>query len=355
MRLTPTPFRAILLLATVLVAGCAQIGYYAHLAHGQVSLLSKREPIAKIVADESRDAELRRRLAFVLDARAFAIRNLHLPDNASYTLYADLGRPYAVWNVIAAHEFSLDPVESCFPVAGCVAYRGFYSEERAKRWADDLRAQGLEVDVSGTPAYSTLGWFDDPVLNTMMHWSDTILVNTVFHELAHQQLYVKGDTTFNESLATIVGDEGLRQFLAARGLTAAEAAADRDREAQFTRLVLATRERLAAIYAQPLKPDAMRAAKKAEFERLRVDYGRLRDTAWGGDRRYEGWFSRELNNATLAPFGLYDEFAPAFAALFAESGRDWNAFYAASRRLGDETPEKRKEDMERLRGKQLPE
>ncbi|HKY93171.1 MAG TPA: aminopeptidase [Nevskiaceae bacterium] len=343
-----------LVLATLL-AGCAQIGYYAHLATGQASLLSRREPIEKIVADESRDAELRRRLAFVLDARAFAIARLHLPDNASYTLYADLQRPYAVWNVIAAREFSLEPVESCFPIAGCVAYRGFYSEERARQWAADLRAQGLDVDVSGTPAYSTLGWFDDPVLNTMMHWSDTILVNTVFHELAHQQLYVKGDTTFNESFATFVGDEGLRQFLAARGLADAQAAADRTREEQFTRLVLAARERLAALYAQPLKPEAMREAKRAAFERLRSDYARLRDTAWGGDRRYEGWFSRELNNATLAPFGLYDEFAPAFAALFATSGGDWDAFYAASRKLGDEGPERRKQEMARLRGQALPE
>lgn len=343
------------LLASALLAGCAQVGYYAHLASGEVSLLARREKIEDVVLDPARDPELRRRLTFVLDARRYAVERLHLPDNASYTLYADLGRPYAVWNVIAAKEFSLEAVESCFPVAGCVAYRGFYDEKRAKAWADGLRAQGYDVDVSGVPAYSTLGWFDDPVLNTMMHWSDAVLIGTVFHELAHQQLYVKNDTTFNESFATFVGDEGLREFLATRRLDDEQAATLREREDQFTKLVLAARDRLAAVYAQPLEPGAMRAAKKAEFERLRADYARLRDEAWDGDRRYDRWFSRDLNNASLVPFGLYDEFAPSFAVLFAQSGRDWTAFHDASRKLGDLPAPERRKRMEELRGQQIPE
>lgn len=317
-----------------LLTGCATLGYYTHLARGQMELLSKRESIAEIVGNPERDPELRRRLSLVLDARRFAASTLHLPDNASYTLYADLGRPYVVWNVLATPEFSLEPVESCFPVAGCVAYRGHYTRERAQTQVETLRREGYDVDMGGVPAYSTLGWFDDPVLSTMMHWSDAVLVGTVFHELTHQKLYVRDDTQFNESMARFVEEEGLRQYFQAGPLDEEQSRVEREREDEFTRLVLAARERLAALYVSPLSHEAMRAAKRDEFARLKSEYETMRDAQWNGDDAYDKWFARDLNNASLLPFGLYDESVPAFAALFEEVGRDWPAFHAACRDLG---------------------
>ncbi len=327
---------ALLPLSLVAIAtGCAQLGYYAHLARGQMELLSQREPIAQIVGDERRDPELRRRLTLVLDARRFAVRDLQLPDNPSYTLYADLQRAYAVWNVLATPEFSLAPLESCFPIAGCVAYRGHYSRERAEAQAQALREQGHDVDIGGVPAYSTLGWFDDPVLNTMLHWSDAVLVATVFHELVHQQLYVSDDTVFNESMARFVEQQGLREYFTAGRIDETDSALQRERQQQFTHLVLDARERLSRLYAQPLSNEIMRKRKAEEFQRLKAEYAELRDTRWNGDGDYDGWFARDLNNASLLSFGLYDEYVPAFESLYDVSGRDWHRFHAACRELGN--------------------
>ncbi len=317
-----------------LLSGCAHLGYYTQLAKGQMELLSRREPIADIVGNPERDPELRRRLALVLDARGFAIATLALPDNASYTLYADLGRPYALWNVMATPEFSLEPIESCFLIAGCVAYRGHYSLARAQTQVEDLRRQGYDVAIGGVPAYSTLGWFDDPVLNTMMHWSDAVLIGTVFHELAHQRLYVQDDTAFNESYARFVEQQGLREYFRGGQIDPTQSTVQRERERQFTTLVLNARTRLAALYALPLSPEAMRSQKAEGFAQLRADYARLRDQQWDGAKDYDGWFDRELNNASLLPFGLYDESVPSFARLFEDSGRNWKAFHEASRALG---------------------
>lgn len=337
------------LAASALLGGCASLSYYTHLARGQIELLNARESIARIVGDESRDPELRRRLASVLDARRYAIEHLHLPDNGSYTRYAQLDRPYVLWNVLATPEFSLTPLQSCFPISGCVAYRGFYDRDRAERHAQSLRAQGHDVEVGGVPAYSTLGWFDDPVLSSMMHWSDAVLIGTLFHELAHQQLYVQDDTAFNESFARFVEEEGLRQYLGARSLDDAEARTQRQRESQFRELALDTRARLEAIYRQPLSTDAMRAAKAAEFDRLRTDFAALRDREWDGARDYDAWFARPLNNASLLPFGLYDEWVPAFAVLYQEAGSDWRAFYTASAALGARPIDERRRLMRELR------
>ncbi|KPW95675.1 aminopeptidase [Pseudomonas syringae pv. coryli] len=335
------------LTAATLLAGCSSVSYYGQLAQGQWQLLQAREPVEKIVADPTRDAGLREHLARSQLARAFASEHLHLPDNKSYRLYADLGRPYVVWNVFATDEFSLDPVTHCFPIAGCVAYRGYYSPGGARGEAALQRQAGKDVYLSGVEAYSTLGWFNDPILSSMMGWGDERLATLIFHELAHQRFYVKDDTEFNESYASFVEQEGTRQWRAARGLPP-ESVSQSARRDQFTRLVLDTRERLKALYRQPLSAEVMRARKAEAFERMRRDYRALRDEQWAGDKRFDAWINSPMNNAKLLPFGLYDQWVPAFEALFRQVNGDWQAFYRAVETLGAMPVEARKAALRAL-------
>ncbi|PWB31649.1 aminopeptidase [Pseudomonas sp. SDI] len=339
--------RLVPLLLLGLLNGCSSVGYYSQLAGGQWQLLRARTPVAEVVADPSRAASLRQHLARSQQAREFASRQLKLPDNRSYRVYADIGRPFVVWNVFATAEFSLDAQTHCFPIAGCVAYRGYYRQGAARGAAALQRLAGMDVYVGGVEAYSTLGWFDDPILNTMLGWGDERLATLIFHELAHQQLYVKDDSEFNESFATFVEQEGTRQWRAARGLAPLPAGAERQRD-QFVALVLASRARLKALYAQALAPDAMRAGKQAEFERLRQEYRQVRDSQWAGDKRFDAWINAPLNNAKLLPFGLYDQWVPAFAALFRQAQGDWNTFYRRARTLGELPLAARRDALARL-------
>ncbi|MBS7662766.1 aminopeptidase [Pseudomonas lalucatii] len=342
-------WRWVPLLAALLLGGCGTLDYYGQLARGQFELLRARQPVERLLADPATPAPLRQRLSLAQQARSFASAALALPDNRSYRLYADLGRPYVLWNLFATGEFSVEPELHCFPIAGCVAYRGYYRQGRARGAAALLRQQGLDTYIGGVEAYSTLGWFDDPLLNTMLAWSDERLVAVIFHELAHQQLYVAGDTAFNESFATFIEREGLRQWRASRGLAEADAAPERQR-AQFSELVLASRERLRILYAGDLPTAAMRAAKQAEFARLRRDYRTLRERQWGGVGRYDAWVEAPLNNAKLLPFGLYDRWVPAFARLYAEAGGAWPAFYRRAERLGRLPAPQRAEALQALQG-----
>jgi predicted aminopeptidase len=336
----------VLLLA--LLNGCASVEYYSQLAQGQARLLLARQPVAEVIADDSRPAALREQLRRSQAARAFASEHLQLPDNQSYRMYADIGRPYVLWNVFATDEFSLQPRTHCFPIAGCVAYRGYYRQEAARGAAALYRNQGLDVYIGAVEAYSTLGWFDDPILSSMLHWGDERLATLIFHELAHQRVYVRDDTAFNESFATFVEQEGTRQWRTARGLEASRVDLAQQSE-QFTQLVLATRERLVRLYAQTLPAPAMRAAKQAEFEHLRQAYRTLRDSQWGAEGRYDRWIESPLNNAKLLPFGLYDQWVPAFAALFRQANGDWAKFYDAAERLGRLSPSDRSARLENLR------
>ncbi|MBX9408054.1 aminopeptidase [Pseudomonas baetica] len=318
----------------LLLNGCASVSYYGQLASGQWQLLRAREPVAEVIADPSRDVKLRAHLAQSQKARTFASQHLHLPDNQSYRLYADIGRPFVVWNVFATQEFSLTPQNHCFPIAGCVAYRGYYSQSAARGEAAIQRLQGMDVSIGGVEAYSTLGWFNDPILNSMMGWGDERLATLIFHELAHQRFYVKDDTEFNESFATFVEQEGTRQWRAFRGLPADNDSKLKQRD-QFIALVLDTRSRLEKLYAQSLPAEQMRERKAAQFEQFRRDYRVMRDSQWAGDKRFDAWVYAPLNNARLLPFGLYDQWVPAFAALFRQEGGDWVRFYSEVERLGN--------------------
>lgn len=337
-------------LALLATGGCAGLGYYAQAVSGQWRLLQARQPISRMIDDPAVEPALRARLGRVRDARAWASAALQLPDNGSYRSYAELRRRYVVWNVFATAEFSLQPLEHCFLVVGCIAYQGYYDEEDANTRAAGLAADGYDVYVGGVPAYSTLGWFDDPLLSTMLHWDDATLLATLFHELAHQKLYLKNDTRFSESFAEFVGQEGLRQYAELHAdLQADEQQSRGRRRAQFTKLVLATRERLATLYRQPLAPAAMRQHKAQAFADLQRDYAELRDREWGGDGVFDAWFKlAPLNNARLLPFGLYDQDAPAFMQLFVEQGRDWLRFYAAAKRLAELPSVARRTELDRL-------
>jgi predicted aminopeptidase len=329
--------RLLALAGALSIAGCSAIEFYWQGAAGQLDLLARARPIAEVVA-ATPDAGLRQRLLQAQAIRAYASRDLALPDNGSYTRYADLGRPYVVWNVFAAPELSLAPREWCFPVAGCVSYRGYFAEGDARAEAARIAAAGDDVHVGGVPAYSTLGWFDDPVLSTFIRYRETELARLVFHELAHQVAYVKDDTSFNESFATAVEEEGLRRWLAAQAgrpdadALRAEAARGTRVRGEFRALLRTTRDRLAALYASGAPEADRRAGKAAAFAALRAEYERLQA---GGEpvAALERWFAAGANNAGIAAAGLYDDRVPAFAALLAAEGGDLPGFYGRVKAL----------------------
>ncbi|WP_329743530.1 aminopeptidase [Dyella sp. A6] len=330
-----------------LLSACANLRYYAHVTHGEGELLLHRRSIAKVLRDPSTSPALAVRLRLAQQARRFAWQRLGLPHNRSYTYYVALDRPYVVWNVFATPRFSVQAVPQCFPFAGCVAYRGWFSEARAEADAARLRKRGDDVYVGGVPAYSTLGWFADPILSSMMEWDDDDLASTIFHELAHQLIYVKGDTAFNESFATFVQTEGLREWRAARGLPPDDGKA-RQMADGFTRLVLGLRDRLKALYASGVDEEAMAAGKHREIEAFRQRYKAWRHTHWPGDHRYDAWVARPINNARLLPFGLYDQWTPAFAVLFRASHGQWPAFYQRVRALAHERKAERDSTLQTL-------
>ncbi len=319
------------LAAIAAAGGCSTVAYYGQAVGGHIELMHRTRPIEQVLADGATEPALRARLERVLEIREFASRELALPDNGSYRGYADLGRPYVVWNVVAAPELAIAPRPSCFLVVGCVSYRGYYSRDRAEAFAAELAAQGYDVFVYGVPAYSTLGWFDDPILNTFVRYPDAELARLVFHELAHQVVYLKGDTTFNESFAVAVEEEGLRRWLPGR-VTEEERAAyllGRERRAAFVALVLRYRARLGTLYESSASDAEKRAGKARLLAELDAEYRALRDGEWGGWAGYDRWFEKGVNNAQLASVATYEELVPAFRALLAREGGDLRRFYAA--------------------------
>lgn len=316
----------LIVLLGVSVSGCA-LPYYVQAAGGQIKLLRQREPIAEVVADPATDAATRDGLELVRELRAFAVSALDLPDNDSYTSFVELDRDAVVWNVVAAPEFSIRPETWCFPVAGCVAYRGYFREERAENFAQRLDERGFDVFVGGSPAYSTLGYFDDPVLNTMLTRGETGLASMLFHELAHQRVYVRDDTELSESFATAVEEYGVEAWLRGRGDEAALAryAAALAREREFAELVARQRERLEAVYARDADEATLRQDKAAAFATMREEYAALR-ASWGGSSEFDGWFDGGFNNARLVAVTSYRRWLPGLRKRLERLGP--SAFYA---------------------------
>ncbi len=342
------PFRLFLLfLSLVPLSGC----YLLQAAAGQMEIVSKRRPIEQVITNPQTPVPLKQRLEYVSEARAFAVEELGLPDNKSYRSYADLERPFVVWNVFATEEFSVEPRRWCFPIAGCVVYRGYFAQERAESYARRLRFRGYDSAVGGVAAYSTLGHFDDPVLNTMLVWNDVQLAGTLFHELAHQVVYVPGDSVFNESFATVVEEEGLERWLKSRGRIDDMRVwyAQRERAEKFIGLLLSARERLRNLYAMDLPEEEKRYRKHLEFGRLKFEYEQLKRD-WNGYGGYDRWFDRALNNAHLVSAATYHGCVPKLRELLKAHDDDLPKFYAAVREIADGGKEKRKEFCGRNNG-----
>jgi len=320
-------------LLLLFVSGCQSLGYYAQSARGQWQMVHSARPIDQWLADDSTPDELRIRLELVRQIREFASIQLHLPDNNSYTLYADLERAYAVWTVFAAPELSLNAYLWCYPVVGCQAYRGYFDKQAALDLAAGLKVRGFDTVTGGVKAYSTLGWFDDPVLNTFIEYSDTDLAGLIFHELAHQVVYIKDDTVFNESFATLVENRGVEAWLAdtaPAGLEAFEQS--RQYDEQVISLILNAKSALESLYQSGLSEQEKRAQKARVFAGLKQGYQAIKQ-AYPENTSWDRWFSRELNNAHLIAVGAYFDQVRGFNVLFERSGSDFEIFFGKVKQL----------------------
>jgi predicted aminopeptidase len=353
------------------LSSCADLGYYWQSVEGHISLIKAARPVDDWLLDAQTPEKLKAKLALTQKIRAFAAEELKLPDNPSYKRYADLKRKAVVWNVVAAPTLSLKLKTWCFPVAGCVGYRGYFSEADAKLEADELKKQDFDVSVYGVPAYSTLGWSNwvggDPLLSTFIGYPEGELARIVFHELAHQVVYVADDTAFNESFATAVERLGGACWLAKYGsdATKAEYEVYDGRRKQFKALTKSTRLQLAEIYDEKAPADGEKyaytaikkvvknekSAKNIELknkliESFKSQYELLK-TSWNGYAGYDNWV-KQANNAAFGTLAAYDDGVPQFEALFEQQGGDWQKFYAAVQKLAAMPKEARQQALKKI-------
>lgn len=324
-----------LLTSLLLLAACNDGSYLWQCAMGQWTLMSRAKPIDEILEQQTETPEVREQLAKVVKMREFAVSALSLPDNGSYHKYADLGRPYAVWNLVAAPELSIDLNQWCYPIAGCVTYHGYFDEASARAMAADFTTRGFDVDIYGVKAYSTLKWFDDPVLNTFLTGDDLRLAALLFHEMAHQVVYVPNDTAFNESFARTVEREGLRRWLQSTG--SAELwqtyLQREEKSSEFRDFIARTRNALGQVYASNLGLDEKRQAKKDLLQKAVEDYAALKES-WNGYSGFDAWMQRGLNNARLSSVAIYNDLVPSFQVMLERVNNDLPAFYAEVEKLG---------------------
>ncbi|MEO6824361.1 MAG: aminopeptidase [Nitrosospira sp.] len=333
-------------------AGCANLGYYAQAVDGHMDIRHRTRFISEVIADPSTRSALKRALAVAINAREFAIRELKLPDNQSFTTYADLGRPYAVWNVSATPELSMELEKWCFVAIGCVSYRGFFSEAEAERFAEEFRIKGYDVTVGGVRAYSTLGWFSEPVLNTFLGYSEIELARLIFHELAHQVLYVRNDSTFNESFATAVELEGASSWLEGNGTTEQRAAFDakQKRSAIANEIMLEYRKQLETLFASDESNAGKRKSKTRIFAELRGKLLALEPIRAGSSlQEHDKRLARYLNNAYLASISTYTNLVPGFQALLAQQNGDIGRFYQAVKEIS-QLPETERTSLLQITG-----
>ena len=336
---------ALFVLLAIVLVSCETVGYYSQAARGQLTIVFAREDIQHLIERPDLSQELAGKFAKVMDIREFAESELGLPVGGNYSSYVDVEREHVVWNVFAAPEFSVDPVNWCYPIAGCVAYRGYFSQQSALSYAAKLEEDGFDVYTGGVDAYSTLGWFEDSLLSTVLNRADYQLAGLIFHELAHQLVYLPGDTTFNESFATAVEREGVRRWLTKSNKDSNIDAAllDYDRQQQFVDLVGGYRDRFESLYQLEINESSMRSQKLELQQTLREEYAVLKQQ-WQGYEGYDGWFSRSLNNAQLSTVASYNDLLPFFAAVFEQSNQDFSTFYAEVSRLAA-LPEQERDEL----------
>src|SRR6266850_2567436 len=351
----------------VVVSGCQTISFYSQALKGQYQIFAHQKPIDKLLADSKTPDRLKQRLELLLSLRTFADSDLRLPVDGHYRKYADVHRPYVVWNVEAAPEFSLEAKSWWYPLVGSLEYRGYFSKEAANKYASVLRKKGSDVYVGGVEAYSTLGWFKDPILNTFIFDTDAELAEIIFHELGHQRVFARGDTDFNEAFATTVGQEGARRWLLAKGDTNAFESyeAELKRNNDFVRLVMDARQELETLYGderteagkikasknpRQIPPDQLRERKKVVFEKLRNSYAQVK-AEWGGNGEYDHFFSRQLNNAQLNSVAAYYDLVPGFVQLLKLNGDDLEKFYAAAENLSKKPKKERQQSLRTHAGK----
>ncbi len=321
---------------TVLCSGCSSIGYYSHLIGGHLEIHSNTKPIDSIIKSPDTTDKLAHKLKLIIEAKKFAESNLDLPKNDSYTKYADLGRDYVMWSVTATPKLSLSPYQSCFIIVGCMNYRTFFAKRNAEEFAADLQKQGYETYIGEIAAFSSLGWFDDPVLNTMLSWPDTRLAGLIFHELTHQKIYAHNDTTFNESVAVTVELEGIKKWLTSKkDIEKLNAFLKRQkRHQQFLSIILATRSKLEFLYQAPIPNKQKLAKKRLIFSQLLEDYKNLK-VSWNGYSGYDRWFNTNLNNAKLALLTTYTQHVPVLTRLLRDNEDDFAKFFKSVRKLAD--------------------
>ncbi|MFZ9038117.1 MAG: aminopeptidase [Gammaproteobacteria bacterium] len=319
----------------LLLGGCADMGYYWHSARGHLEVMDKRVAIEDLLAEQSTTPELRERLNLVREIREFSVTRLELPDNDSYLSYVELDRPYLVQNLFAAPEFSTRLRQWCYPIIGCASYRGYYDETRLLAYVEELETAGLEVHVGRVSAYSTLGWFDDPVLSSFINWPDYRLAGLLFHELTHQQIYIEDDTTFNESLASAVQQVGTELWLQSREQT--EALQQLLRWSRYRdeviELIESTRARLGEIYAAAVDDTDKRKLKEETFAEARRSHQAIaaKHGITGG---FTAWFADKLNNAKIGSVSAYNSHRPAFVNMIRAHGLDFGAFYEYAETVG---------------------
>lgn len=338
----------LVIIVAVLLSSCSTIGYYWQAASGEIAILQQRDPIEKVLARQDTDDKLRQQLQLLVRARNFATNELLLPDNGSYRYYADVKRQFAIWNVIAAPEFSVEPKEWCFLIAGCVNYRGYFAQHDAQAFAEELHQKGLDVYVGGVAAYSTLGYFNDPVLNTMLRKDEGELVGLLFHELAHQQIYIENDTAFNEAFATAVAQEGVRRWFNMQNKPELyQRYLDTAREQnEFQQLLSGARLELNNCYISNEIDAEKHKCKKTVFGKLQQRYA-----VWRRSARfinYDSWMAQPLNNAHLAIMSTYYNLVPGFMALLDNKRGDLPGFYESVRQMGGFSKKERLQQLQKF-------
>ena len=341
--------KLILIVGAITLSACSSFGYYADLMAGHSELLEQRKSVSEIITDKETSSKLRNLLIKSQKIRDFATKKLYLPENDSYRMYADLKRPYAVWNVVAAEEFSVQPKKWCFMFVGCLSYRGYFSKEDATNYANELKSQGYDVYVAGAKAYSTLGWFDDPLLNTMMYKSEARRAGIIFHELAHQVVYIENDSAFNEAFATAVEEEGIRRWMSAngKGEKYQEYLVDKKRDIEINQLLQETREKLKKVYETKASIKEKRQQKKTIFSLTQRKY-RMLKKSWDGYSAYDAWMTQGLNNSHLLLIATYHDLVPTFKSMLKIEHYNLNAFYAAAKKYGELNKKDRSLQLKKL-------